>query len=129
MNVEEAIIRAFFEAARRDRWVEQLARPGPRRRAMLDKLNHCKDLDARYARLLPSIADVVSLLRSRGAPASAYVLSDWDEIDGKTLPLDQAVREAERGGWGTIVSCVPGQLAYYYDERGERRMLLERKDA
>ena len=33
------------------------------------------------------------------------------------------------GGWGTIVSCLPGRLAYYYDEEGARRMLLERAPA
>ena len=41
--------------------------------------------------------------------------------------LAEAVAEVAIGGWGTIISCLPGQLAYYYDECGERRMLLERK--
>ena len=30
-------------------------------------------------------------------------------------------------GWGTIVPCIRGKLAYYYDESGERRELLKKK--
>jgi len=41
-------------------------------------------------------------------------------------PLDEAVSDAERGGWGMIIGGIPGRLAYYYDECGEWRMLLER---
>jgi hypothetical protein len=122
---EEAIIRAFIIPARRTRWLESLA-SAKRRPSMLDRLNHCRDLDERYSTLLPSNANVVALLRSRGAPAVCYVLSCTANIDGQTLPLDEAVAAAELGGWGTIVSCIPGHLAYYYDECGERRMLLER---
>ena len=124
-EIEEAIIRAFITPARRTRWLESLAST-KRRTRMLDHLNHCRDLDERYATLLPSNTDVVALLRSRGAPAICYVLSDTREIDGQTLPLADAVGAAELGGWGTIISCITGQLGYYYDECGARRMLLER---
>lgn len=124
-EIEEAIIRAFITPARRTRWLESLA-SAKRRAPMLDRLNHCRDLDERYATPLPSNADVVALLRSRGAPAMCYVLSCTKEIDGQTLPLSEAASAVELGGWGTIISCIKGQLGYYYDELGERRMLLER---
>lgn len=125
-EIEEAIIRAFITPPRRKRWLESLA-SAKRRARMLDRLNHCRDLDERYATLLPSNTDVVALLRSRGAPDACYVLSCTKEIDGQTLPLDEAVWAAEMGGWGTILSCIVGQLGYYYDEGGtQRRMLLER---
>ena len=93
---------------------------------MLDRLNHWRDFDERYARLLPSNADVAAELRRRGAPATCYVLSDTAEIDGHTLKLEDAVSAAEAGGWGTILSCIAGKLAFFYDECGERRMVLER---
>lgn len=67
-EIEEAIIRAFITLARRIRWLESLA-SAKRRARMLDCLNHCRDLDERYATLLPSNTDVVALLRSRGAPS------------------------------------------------------------
>jgi hypothetical protein len=49
-----------------------------------------------------------------------------DGIDGSVLPPNEAVSAAALGGWGTILSCIPGGLAYYYDECGARRMLLDR---
>jgi hypothetical protein len=122
---DEAIVRAFISPERRTRWLEQLA-SAKRRPRMLDRLNHCRDIDVRYAALLPSNVDVVALMRSRGAPATCYVLSSTDEIDGRIMPLEDAVFAAEMGGWGTILSCIPGRLAFYYDECGTRRMLLER---
>ncbi|HYH63300.1 MAG TPA: hypothetical protein VD866_01235 [Urbifossiella sp.] len=122
---EEAVVRAFVVSARRGRWLEALTDPA-RRSRFLDRLNHCPDLDPRFVTTVPSGAEVVGLLRSRGAPATCHVLSAADELDGRELPLEQAVAEAEKAGWGTIVSCLPGRLAYYYDECGERKLVLER---
>ena len=56
-----------------------------------------------------------------------YVLACSCDADGKTMPLLKAMDETTEAGWGTIISCVPGELAYYYDEEGERRAILERK--
>ncbi len=95
---------------------------------MLDRLNHCRDIDERFAASLSSNTNVVNMLRLRGAPATCYVLSGFEELDGREFLLEEAVIETVSGGWGTIVSCIPGKLAYYYDECGERRMLLQRTD-
>jgi len=122
---EEATIRAFVTPPRRPRWLESLA-CAKRRRRFLDRLNHCRDLDERYATPLPSNADVVAILKAHGAPATCYVLSNTAALDARELPLVEAVAETASGGWGTIISCLPGRLAYYYDECGERRMLLKR---
>ena len=56
-----------------------------------------------------------------------YVRASSCPSDGQIMPLLDAMNETEATGWGTIISCVPGQLAYYYDEEGERRAILERK--
>lgn len=122
---EEAVVRAFIAPPRRARWLDALA-SAKRRRPFLDRLNHCRDIDDRYAKPLPPASDVVALLRSLGAPANCHVMSDNADIDGRELPLAEAVDRAELGGFGTIVSCFPGRLAYYYDESGSRRLLLSR---
>jgi hypothetical protein len=127
-EVEEATIRAFISPPRRTRWLESLA-SAKRRRRFLDRLNHCPDIDERYATPLRSNADVVAVLEAHGAPPTCYVMSNTAALDSREMPLAEAVAEAELGGWGTIISCLPGRLAYYYDECGERRMLLERKHA
>jgi hypothetical protein len=100
-----------------------------RRRKFLDCLNHCSDLDPRFVHTLPSNADVVGLLRSHGAPAIGYVVSDSALIDGREMHMEEAVSGAELGGWGTIVSCIPARLAHCYDEGGEPRCLLVREKA
>ena len=109
------------------RWLDALASP-KRRRRFLDRLNHCRDLDERYASPLPSSTDVAALLRSLGAPTECHVLSDLADIDGMGLPLADAIDRVELGGFGSILSCVPGRLAYYLDESGTgRRLLLVRR--
>ncbi|MEI8016952.1 MAG: hypothetical protein WCH39_02075 [Schlesneria sp.] len=42
------------------------------------------------------------------------------------MELSEAISQTELAGWGTIISCIPGQLAYYYGECGELRVLLTR---
>jgi len=124
--VEAAIIDSFIAPHRRERW--RLSLDSTKRRVkFLDCLNHCRDLDPRYALPLPSNADVVALLRSRGAPERCYVVSGVDEMDGREMAIEEAVSETALHGWGAIISCIPGRLAYYYDECGERRYLLVRE--
>lgn len=127
--MEEAIIRAFVAPHRRSRWLASLG-SAKRRRKFLDCLNHCADLDPRYVQPVPSNIDLVALLRARGAPGACYVVSDVTEIDGREMPLEEAVAEAESGGWGTLISCVAGRLGCYIDEAGtKRRLLLVRAEA
>ena len=125
---EEATIRAFFSPLRRLRWLESLSSP-KRRDKILEKLNHCQDFDDRFRTLLSSKSDVVSLLKSHGSPKSCYVISSVLALDGCELELSEAISQTELAGWGTIISCIPGQLAYYYDECGKRRILLAREPA
>ena len=118
-SLEEALVDAFIVPAKRERYKALLA--SRRRRAkLLDGLNHCRDLDPRYATEIASSTDVVALLRSRGAPETCHLISDAKALDGKQMALREAIDE------GTLIGCVPGRLALYYGEAGERRLLLER---
>ena len=79
---------------------------------------------------LPYGADVVQLLKRAGSPEQVYLLSCSSSLDGQTMQLTEAVAAVAimpENGWGTITSCIPGQLAYYYDEEGERHGILQRK--
>jgi hypothetical protein len=90
-------------------------------------LNHCHDFDDRFATLIKlSDPDLVATLIERGAPKSCYVLSDDNSLDGREMPLTDAISEAANSGWGTIIICIPGRLAFYYDECGARKMILSR---
>jgi hypothetical protein len=122
---EEATIRAFVTPSRRERWLGLLDSV-KRRRSFLGRLNHCRDIDERYATAIPSNANIVGVLRSHGAPETCYVISDIPTLDGREVELGDAINQIECGMWGTLISCVPGRLAYYYDECGARRLLLRR---
>ncbi len=127
MNEHEIkTIAAFIAPQKRERWSCLLGNPR-RRRAFLDGLNHLRDLDPRRAQPIRSGTDLVQLLREHGSPEMVYLISAVDELDGQTLPLSEAIGLIEYHCWGTIVSCIPGQLAYYYDENGQFRMLLQSK--
>lgn len=122
---EEATILAFILPARRKRWLEKVASTKTRAQ-FLDRLNHCSDIDERYAIPLPGGADPIAELRARGETSGCHVLSDLATIDGRTLTLEEAISTSETAGWGTLISCLPGKLAYYYDECSARRLILER---
>ena len=123
---EEAIVRAFIIPEKRDRYLTLLGKK-KRRPKVLDALNHFRDLDQRYCISLHSSTDVVAALRDRGAPEKCYLISAIRELDGREMSLSEAIETIEIEGWGTLVSCVPGRLAYYYGEHGEERTILERK--
>lgn len=123
---EEAIVRAFIIPDKRDRYLTLLGKK-KRRPKLHDALNHLLDLDPRYCIPLHSSEDVVAALQDRGAPEKCYVISAIQELDGREMSLTVAIESIETEGWGTLVSCVPGRLAYYCGEYGEERTILERK--
>ena len=105
-----------------------------RRYECLKRLNHCRDLNEKYVTWLPRDprtttrnGEIAAVLRQKGSPEMVYVLACSCQADGKTMPILDAMDETTTAGWGTIISCIPGRLAYYYDEEGERRAILERK--
>jgi hypothetical protein len=125
---EEATIRAFIDSSRRPRWLELLGSP-KRRPEILDRLNHCGDFDLRYALQLEKGDDPMVILTKHRAPVKCYVTSGSEKLDGRELPLNEAIYATELEGEGTLICCIPGRLAYYYGESGEQRLLLERKQA
>ena len=105
-----------------------------RRNECLNRLNHCRDLNEEYVTWLPRDprtttrnAEIAAVLRQKGSPEMVYVLACSCPADGNTMPILDAMDETTTAGWGTLISCIPGRLAYYYDEEGERRAILERE--
>jgi hypothetical protein len=125
---EEGFVRSFVLASKRDRVAMLLANP-KRRREYVKTLAHYGDLDVQHAEAVsPKVAHTVDewlkLLLSKGAPARCWVISEDASKDAKEVELSEALRETIGAGMGTIVSCVPGKLAYFEDE--DQRRLLER---
>jgi hypothetical protein len=124
----EAFIEAFVLPARRERYLF-LARAPKRRVELRKRLAHWRDFDTRRAVALPrdaqsSATAVAQFLEARGAPSSCYVLSEWGEYDGRVMPLADATGAIVGRGMGTVLSCIPGRLAYYESEDGERYVFV-----
>ena len=119
---EEPTIRAFVDPTKVDRFVQLLGKPR-RRRDALKTFDHAIPFDPQWARWVDSKTDVAGILKKKGSGLEAYLIGTSE--DQCILPLVEAIRcvEYEAG----IVVCIPGQLAYYCGEDGERRIVLERK--
>ncbi len=70
---------------------------------------------------------VLTELRQRGAPEACYVISTRSDLDGRTMPLAEALGEVHAMQMGTLISCIPGQLAYYEGEDPHERYVLHRR--
>jgi hypothetical protein len=125
MNIhEEKTVSVFIAEEKRHRFHYFMDNPKVRTRE-LGCLNHIAPLEYGRITWLSRKEDVYDLLRREGSPDNVYIISCDSDIDGKTLPLTEALELVARSGWGTIISCIPGKLAYYYDESGERKALLK----
>jgi hypothetical protein len=124
---EEATLQAFVVPAKRDRLLT-LFGSSKRRRQALDTLNHFAGWDERFAHPINSPADVLTLLRKSGAPSECHVMSDSSELDGRDMPLEEAVSACEAHSFASVLCCVPGKLAFYFDEIAapRNRVLLRR---
>lgn len=129
MTHDEAVIRAFIRPDRQARLLVLCgsAKGRPKLRA---HLAHMDDLDPRFKVEIPSSqqnpAGIERLLRAAGAGDSCTLIAESSELDGKTMPLEAALREIVGSGSAAIVSCIPGFLAHYEGEEAGDRFLLQR---
>lgn len=120
-----------FLAEPTKRRMETLLELGDRRRRdVRDLLDHSVRLDPRYSQKLTgsdATSDpITAMLRKRGAPPCCYVLSSHSALDGREMPLDEALVDIVGRGHGTFVSCIPGRLGYYEYEDANSSYLLSR---
>ena len=129
-DAEELTLRAFLKPSRKRRWVEALR--SKRRAKATARFYHdfAADLDPRYFEQVPSsrasAAALYRTLREKGAPERCYVVSARADLDGHELDLRAVLEAIAAGGVGTLVSCVPGRLAYFEGEDPEDRYVLAR---
>jgi hypothetical protein len=132
VSEEEALIRSFVVAAKQERYVDFLAHPKRRRKATA-ALAHFADLDSRWVVRLPSgqhtVPAITEFLRSLGAGETCHVISESEALDGQRLPLGQALDAVIGHGMGTLLSCVPGRLAFFEGEGPKDRCILVRRPA
>jgi len=59
----------------------------------------------------------IELLKETGATSTCYVLLWDEEIDGKELPLDVAMKKVMNCGMLILVICEPGNVGYFQAEQ------------
>lgn len=128
MNLhEEQFARSFIVPAKRDRYLS-LLESSKGRSKLAHGLDHYGDLDTRYAKLIPvsqqNTDAIEKLLKQKGAPALCHVMSSNPATDEQCMPLSKALAETVGQTMGTLISCVPGKLAYFeFEDAGERYIL------
>jgi len=113
---EASLVAAFVVPDKRARYLEFLPKP-KRRGEILNRWNHFFDFIPGLATPIPraSAAELAQALRQRGAGRLGYVMGAGLS-DGQEFPLEEAIERALASGWGSVVSCIPGQLALYLQE-------------
>jgi len=126
---EEAFVNAFIEPDFRDRLLFELRAQGSRQ-------VHGKSHRGGFIRRFGGVPDYCDhrsvitlhppnsnplhtrdLLTARGAGPTCYAISSSGQIDGRIVPLLDALTAAVGYGMPTILSCVPGRLAYLETEQ------------
>jgi hypothetical protein len=122
-------LRAFIRKTRVERHVSLLRTPT--KRAKLIAQFHDLDLDPRFVNFVPAESQgpatrLYDLRRRLGAPNSCYVMSAVGDLDGREMDLQEALDLTVNHDNGTLISCIPGQLAYYEGDDSCRYILQRR---
>jgi hypothetical protein len=124
---EHSLMAAFVKRNKRDRYREILSNPRLRHK-FTDQLAHFSDFDPKYRLPIPSnelfVDNIAFELQKRHSPSVISAISEDPALDQKDLPLVEALNQIVGRGIGTILSCIPGRLAFVETE--DERFILER---
>ena len=128
---EQLLFERFIVPSKRNRYQELLSSERGRQK-LIKNLDHFKDLDERYIQAVPANLHqprlLEDILKRKRAPLHGHVISSNHKIDRQDLPLSVALELTIGNGYGTFLSCIPGELAYYESEESNFRYILERHD-
>ena len=130
MNEHERGFLAFLAEPTRRRMETLLELGEKRRRDVRSLLHHAVRLDPRYSRHLtgsdPYPPRVAEMLRKRGAPSTCYVLAANSDLDGREMPILEALDAIIGMQNGAFISCIPGRLGFYEYEDMKSSYLLSK---
>jgi hypothetical protein len=129
MNEEQLLFAAFVIPTKRERYVELLLTKRGREKVR-SALDHFNDLDPRFCRKVhggdANAAAVLRALRKLGAPPQCHIISVSTDLDGRDMPLSDALEIKIGRGWGTFISCIGGALGYFEGEGPNERYICLR---
>lgn len=130
MNEHERGFLDFLAEPTKRRMATLLELGGKERRDVRALLDHsvrlhplsCKHLTGSEA----EARAVTATLRKLGAPPICFVVSANSNLDGREMPLGDALDAIVAKGDGAFVSCIPGRLGFYEYEDMKSSYLLSR---
>ena len=126
---EQALIAAFVKRNKRERYREILTNPRLRHK-FTSQLAHFADFDPKYRLPFASnklfVDNIVFELQKRHSPSVVFAISEDPTLDQKEVILVEALKQIVGRGMGTVLSCLPGRLAFVETE--DERYILERHD-
>ena len=104
---------------------------GPkRRREAVSLFDHALELIEQHCvPVAPSQqepAGIAALLRTMGGPDACHVVGGGAALDGRDLPLGEALDAVVGKGRGAFLSCLPGRLGFFEFEDIGRRCIVRR---
>lgn len=136
LSEHERLLPLLLSPQRRQRYHALLDQGDtPARDKFLFTLAHSLDLDVRFATKVPSRAHdaerawIEERLLAAGAPTECYLIASDSSLDGRYLSLQEALDTLHGQSNPSVISCIPGQLAYYEAENPGERFILDRTRA
>jgi hypothetical protein len=127
---DKVVIENFIQQPKQSRWLE-LMQSDQGRKKLRSTLAHLADFDP--AAIVPISPDqqhpplIHRLLTESGAPGMCSLISENADWDGLEMDLNIALKKIVGYGFGTIVNCVPGELAYFEGEGPKHRFILKKR--
>jgi hypothetical protein len=130
LNPHERGFLAFLIEPGRDRMRRLLELGEKRRRDVRSLLHHAVELDPRYCTRLTGPdyfpGPLEKTLRARGGPPDCYLIGG--ALDGREMPLAEALSAAALGEDGIFLSCLPGRLGFFQYAEMKSAYLLHRPE-
>ncbi len=118
-----------MQPKKRERYREMFNTPRLRKK-FINELAHFVDFDPKFRLPLMSekldVPTIARELQKRQSRNVVLAISENPALDKQQLPLLEALQETVGRGMGTVLSCIPGRLAFVETE--DERFILERHD-
>ena len=121
-EIEKIFIDSFVLKNRRERSLFELGSQN-KRGSFFNKLCHRYNdlIDSKKTTKIPEpnsdSSVILKLLINQGAEKDCYIMSSFNEIDGLSLPLKEALDKCVGRGVPSIIICNPSKLAYFEAEQ------------
>ncbi len=130
MDPEAAFVRAFLPKEKWARYLQLL--PNRHRRGeVLVSLNRTLEVLPGCAREVPEEEDfpeaLEMMLLAHGAPPTCHVVASGLRLDGREVPLGEALHATCLHPFGSLLLCLPGRLALHRPQAPGRSVLLEKR--